>query len=163
MNIENAVHERLINNKLTLSVAESCTGGLVSARLTSMPGSSGYFLGSVVVYSNALKTKLLAIDEEFIALHGAVSEHVVTSMLEGVLHLTGSDYGIAVSGIAGPDGGSAEKPVGTVWCAVGDRFGNRRVWLLQAKGNREMIVERSVNALLVELLAQVLLREDPVG
>lgn len=105
----------------TLATAESCTGGGIASAITSVPGSSEYFLGTVVAYSNALKQQLLKVPEHIIQEYGAVSEQVVRAMAEGVLHLTGSDYAIAVTGIAGPDGGTPEKPVGTVWIAVGDK------------------------------------------
>lgn len=150
--LEEAVHERFIRNKWTLSAAESCTGGSVAARLTQFPGSSKYFLGSIVAYSNALKTEFLGVPEELLKEKGAVSEEAVRAMLSGLFERTKSDFGIAVSGIAGPSGGTPEKPVGTVWCAVGKRDEETHVWKFIAHGNREMIIDRSVNALLGKLL-----------
>ena len=98
----------LIQNNMTLSTAESCTGGLLSARITGVPGSSAYFLGTVVAYSNEVKTKVLGVSAELIAERGAVSEEVAAAMARGVRNLTGSSIGIGITGIAGPGGGSAE-------------------------------------------------------
>jgi nicotinamide-nucleotide amidase len=102
----------------TLTVAESCTGGLVGERLTRVPGSSEYFLGGVIVYTNELKSQLLGIPAALIAEHGAVSEPVARAMAESVLRTLGSDYGIGITGVAGPGGGSEAKPVGTVHIAL---------------------------------------------
>jgi len=103
----------------TVGTAESCTGGYIAHNITAIPGSSAYFKGSVVTYANEMKTKLLGVKEETLATHGAVSEATVREMVVGALQLLETDYVIAVSGIMGPDGGSPEKPVGTVWIAVG--------------------------------------------
>lgn len=103
---------------LTLSVAESCTGGALSAMFTVMPGASEYFLGSVVSYSNDVKTALLAVSEQSLREHGAVSREVAEQMAAGARKVCGSDCSIATTGIAGPDGGTPQKPVGTVWIAV---------------------------------------------
>ena len=103
----------------TVGTAESCTGGYIAHNITAIPGSSAYFKGSVVTYANEMKTKLLGVKEETLATHGAVSEATVREMVAGALQLLETDYAIAVSGIMGPDGGSPEKPVGTVWIAVG--------------------------------------------
>lgn len=109
----------LLNEKgLTLSTAESCTGGNVARLITSVPGSSGYFTGSVVAYDNRIKTDLLKVDAQLINRKGVVSRDVVEQMAEGVKHLCGTDTAIATSGIAGPDGGTDEKPVGTTWISV---------------------------------------------
>ncbi len=104
----------------TLSTAESCTGGLIASMLTQVPGSSAGFHAGFVTYSNAIKSSVLGVSENSLSTHGAVSEPVVVEMVEGALAKSGSDYAIAVSGIAGPDGGSADKPVGTVWLAWGN-------------------------------------------
>lgn len=105
----------LLEKDLTLSVAESCTGGLCSSRFTDIAGSSAYFLGGVVTYSNDSKEKLLGVSADTITRFGAVSEQVVSEMALGARELFGTDIGISISGIAGPGGGTAEKPVGTVW------------------------------------------------
>lgn len=102
-------------------LAESCTGGLIASQLTRVPGSSQIFEAGYVTYSNAMKTKLLGVDPALLAEHGAVSEPVVRAMAEGALQHSGADYAISVSGIAGPEGGSEDKPVGTVWIGWGDR------------------------------------------
>lgn len=102
----------------TLGSAESCTGGRIGSKITSIPGSSAYYLGGVVSYANSIKHRLLRVPEETIQTYGAVSEETVRAMLDGVQATLGVDYAIAVSGIAGPGGGSAEKPVGTVWIGV---------------------------------------------
>lgn len=150
--IELLLHEQFIKKKLTLSLAESCTGGSFAARLTRLPGASQYFLGSVVAYSNAMKIQWLGVQESLIVEKGAVSEEVVAQMLKGVMERTGSDYGAAVSGIAGPDGGTPDKPVGTVWHAVGRRGERPHIWKTLVQGNREVVIERSVDALIAELL-----------
>ncbi len=108
----------LIEKGNTLSVAESCTGGYISHLITLIPGSSGFFKGGIIAYSNELKENLLQVSPLILKEYGAVSEQVVRQMADGVRHVSGTDYAIATSGIAGPDGGTEEKPVGTVWMAV---------------------------------------------
>src|SRR6056297_3027645 len=103
---------------LRLATAESCTGGRIASVLTSVPGSSDVFNGSIVAYQNAVKSKLLNVPEAVIAEYGAVSEPVVKYMAEGVMKQLNADAAIAVSGIAGPGGGSPDKPVGTTWIAI---------------------------------------------
>ena len=115
----------LLDRGATLAVAESCTGGLVGARVTSVRGSSRYFLGGVIAYDNAVKERLLAVDGEALRRSGAVSAEVARQMAAGVRHLLGADYGIGITGIAGPDGGSARKPVGLVFVAVAGARGCR--------------------------------------
>ncbi|NSL87921.1 CinA family nicotinamide mononucleotide deamidase-related protein [Chitinophaga solisilvae] len=105
----------------TVGTAESCTGGLIASWITDIPGSSAYFKGSVVTYSNDMKMKLLGVKPATLQAHGAVSEETVKEMLGGALALLETDYAVAVSGIMGPDGGTEEKPVGTVWIAAGSR------------------------------------------
>jgi len=114
---------RLLQDKgATVATAESCTGGTIAQLLTSIPGSSAWFGGSVVSYASAVKVALLDVPAAVIAESGVVSEAVVTRMVSGVLGRINADYAIATSGIMGPDGGTAEVPVGTVWIAVGDRL-----------------------------------------
>jgi nicotinamide-nucleotide amidase len=112
--MESVVGEMLAQKGLTLSVAESCTGGLISHLLTNVPGSSDYFQGGVTVYSDQSKVDLLDVSPETIRTHGAVSDQAVKEMAEGVRRKLKTDISIAVSGVAGPAGGSKEKPVGTV-------------------------------------------------
>ena len=116
--MQELVHGILTRRGLTLATAESCTGGTIASRFTAMPGASAYFLCGVVAYSNEAKTKLLGVDPDAIARHGAVSEEVARQMAEGARRTASADYAVATTGIAGPAGGSAEKPVGTVWIAV---------------------------------------------
>jgi nicotinamide-nucleotide amidase len=104
----------------TMSTAESCTGGNIAHLITSIPGSSAYFYGSVVSYDNSIKQNVLGVKTETLQTAGAVSEETVKEMVHGVLNVMQTDYAIAVSGIMGPDGGTPDKPVGTVWVAVGN-------------------------------------------
>lgn len=149
--IEVAIQDLLVQKDWTLCTAESCTGGAIAARLTKIPGSSQYFLGGFVTYSNQLKESLLHVDSEIILRDGAVNEETVIAMAKGALHSTGSDFSIAVSGIAGPTGGSESKPVGTIWIGIGKKDGTVCTHKIKAYGNREMIIERGVNAALGEL------------
>ncbi|MBN1767133.1 MAG: competence/damage-inducible protein A [Prolixibacteraceae bacterium] len=112
------VGKMLMEKKATVATAESCTGGQIAHSITSVPGSSGWFKGSVVAYSNDIKTDVLKVNPNDIEKHGAVSEQVVRQMADGVRKLCNADYAVATSGVAGPDGGTEEKPVGTVWIAV---------------------------------------------
>ena len=153
--IDEAIHQIFSNNPWTLSLAESCTGGGIASRLTRYPGSSKYFLGSVVSYSNLLKQELLKVSPKTLEKYGAVSEQTVLEMVTGIQNLTGSTYALAVSGIAGPDGGTPEKPVGTVWGAIIKERHAPKAWKFKAFGNREMIIERSINALLSQLWLEV--------
>jgi len=132
---EKLIGKLLSDRQLTLATAESCTGGHIAHLITSVPGSSRYFIGSVVAYSNEIKERILGISKETLQKHGAVSEVVVEEMALGVKNLYQTDFAIATSGIAGPDGGTAEKPVGTTWIAVASdrqiktekyQFGNLR-------------------------------------
>jgi nicotinamide-nucleotide amidase len=130
--MEGVVGEMLLRKKLTLSVAESCTGGLIGNLLTNVPGSSGYFLGGMIVYGNQAKMDLLRVSKETLDTHGAVSDPVAREMAAGVRRELKTDLGLSVTGIAGPDGGTAEKPVGTVYIglASGDETfsGKYRFW-----------------------------------
>ncbi|MCX6997316.1 MAG: nicotinamide-nucleotide amidohydrolase family protein [Kiritimatiellaeota bacterium] len=121
--MEEAVGQLLAARQQTLAVAESCTGGLIGHRLTQVAGSSAYFLGGVIAYANASKIRDLGVPETLLAQHGAVSEETALAMAEGVRARFGADFGLAVTGVAGPAGGTAEKPVGTVWLAVADAAG----------------------------------------
>ena len=114
------LHQLMIDKGLTLSLAESCTGGSIASRITDLPGSSEYFLGSAVTYSNEAKMSILGVDANTISKHGAVSRETSVEMALGASKAFGSDYAASITGIAGPDGGSKEKPVGTVWMTVTD-------------------------------------------
>lgn len=119
--MQEVIGKILLKDKKKISTAESCTGGSIASLITSVPGSSAYFEGSVVSYSNNIKKSLLGVNENTLEKYGAVSEETVKEMLSGLLNTMNTDYGIAVSGIMGPDGGTPEKPVGTVWIAVGNK------------------------------------------
>ena len=116
--LEMVIGDLLRGNGQTISTAESCTGGAIAKKITSVPGSSDYFKGSVVAYSNEIKQKLLKVTQKSLSDHGAVSREVVLEMAEGVKYLLNTDFAIATSGVAGPGGGSQEKPVGTTWIAI---------------------------------------------
>ena len=131
--LETALGKLLKNAGKTIALAESCSGGYVSHLITTVPGSSAYFQGAVVPYHNAFKERILGVKSETLSSHGAVSEATVAEMAEGVRALFNSDYGLASSGIAGPDGGTADKPVGTVWigCAGPEGVETRKLQLTQ--------------------------------
>jgi PncC family amidohydrolase len=116
--IEISIGELLRSRALRLATAESCTGGLIGHRLTDIPGSSDYFLGGVIAYANAVKIKALGVNAQTLEEHGAVSRETVLEMASGVRQALASDIGLAVSGIAGPGGGTTEKPVGLVWIGL---------------------------------------------
>ena len=145
--LQEALAEILKEKKATISTAESCTSGNIARLITSVPGSSAYFKGGIAAYSNEVKTALLKVPEEILEKHGAVSREVVEQMVKGQLELFNTDYGIAVSGIAGPDGGTPEKPVGTTWIAVGNKnkiiarkytFGTRRLLNVRFASSKAM-------------------------
>ena len=121
--VDTLVATALLQRGETLAVGESCTGGGLGARLTALPGASKWFVGGAITYSNAAKTALLGVDPEVIARHGAVSEACVVQMAAGARRVTGAGWGIAITGIAGPDGGTLEKPLGLVWIGVADPDG----------------------------------------
>lgn len=118
MSFEVELGERLRERGLTMATAESCSGGLIAHRITNVAGSSAYFLGGAVTYANAAKTRVLGVRPETLDAHGAVSEAVAREMVAGAKALFGADVAVAVTGIAGPGGGTAEKPVGLVYMAV---------------------------------------------
>ena len=115
------IQEKAISKGITVGTAESCTGGKIAHRLTQIPGSSQYYLGSIVAYDYGLKTKMLHVKEDTLLSYGAVSEETVIEMKEGLLEVLGVDVALSISGIAGPGGGTPDKPVGTVWMAVGNK------------------------------------------
>lgn len=145
--MEKVLGNLLIKQNKTVSTAESCTGGYIAHLLTAMPGSSGFYQGSIISYSNEVKQAVLGVKEETLQAHGAVSEAVVRSMLTGSLKTISSNYGIAVSGIMGPDGGTADKPVGTVWIAVGN-LDKQQTQKMHFRFNRQRNIQlTAVNAL----------------
>ena len=152
-----ALGESLRRRGWSMATAESCTGGLIAAACTSVAGSSDWFERGFVSYSNAAKTELLGVDAALIAAHGAVSESVVRAMALGALSRAGVDLAVAVTGIAGPGGGSADKPVGTVWLGLARRGppGDALVQAerLQLGGDRSAVREQTLRIALQRLRA----------
>ena len=151
--LEALVGGLLAQNGQTIATAESCTGGRLAAALNAQSGSSAYYMGSVIAYDNSVKTNLLGVSQETLNTDGAVSESTVRQMAEGVRRLLGTDYAIATSGIAGPTGGTAEKPVGTVWIAWATPEGTKaQCFHFGAAREREQITQRAVTAALVGMV-----------
>ncbi|CAI2792679.1 Uncharacterized protein (competence- and mitomycin-induced) [Serratia grimesii] len=134
-----AVGEKLKANGQWITCAESCTGGGIAKAITDIAGSSAYFDRGFVTYSNAAKYELLGVAEGTLVAHGAVSEEVVREMAQGALHAAQANLALSVSGIAGPDGGSAEKPVGTVWFGFAERTGRVLARKMQFAGDRDAV------------------------
>lgn len=160
-NIEEAVHQIFIENGLMLGAAESCTGGALAAALTAIPDSSKYFLGSIVSYSNLLKEKALEVTSETLETYGAVSDETVQEMIKGVFRICSSDYAVAISGIAGPSGGTEEKPVGTVYIAIGSKGNAIFSGKIMAQGDRASIIEYTIHFALSSLWRYVVFKEPP--
>ena len=155
--LETVIGKLLTDNQLTLGIAESCTGGYVSAQITKVPGASAYFKGSIVSYSNDVKINQLGVSADTLAQHGAVSEETIRQMAEGIRKTLGTSVGIATSGIAGPDGSTPDKPVGTVWiaCATNRRTVTRLLTLGQYRDqNIQLTATYVLNMLREELLIQ---------
>jgi PncC family amidohydrolase len=156
MSIEERVGELLRRRGLTLAAAESCTGGLLSHRLTNVSGSSAYYLGGIVAYDNRVKETLLGVRPQTLRAHGAVSEETAREMAQGARQRLGADVGISITGIAGPTGGTAEKPVGLMYVAVSwaDEERCRRFVLAQDRlGNKQASVEAAMR-LVVDALQE---------
>ncbi|MBQ5594685.1 MAG: competence/damage-inducible protein A [Alistipes sp.] len=148
--VEAQLHDILTKRGKTLAVAESCTGGMIASKFTAMTGASAYFRGGVVAYANEVKRDILGVRMEDIECFGAVSEVVALEMAEGVRRITGADYAIATTGIAGPTGGSKHKPVGTVWMAIATPEGSRAV-MRNSGTDRGQIISRA-SAYAIEML-----------
>ena len=145
--------KKLINEGRTVATAESCTGGLIAKRLTDVPGASSVYLGSCVTYANSAKEALVGVKHETLEKYGAVSEQTATEMARGVRKALGADIGISTTGIAGPGGGTPEKPVGTVWVGISSEKGDRAL-LLHLSPRRERSYIRTLaasNALYIAL------------
>ncbi len=152
---EERINELMARHRLTLGCAESCTGGLIGHRLTNVPGSSSYFIASIVAYAYEAKEALLGVPHDVLIREGAVSEAVVLAMARGVRRVLGTDIGVAVTGIAGPGGATPTKPVGLTYLglvAPGVERVQRHVW----SGDRVSNKERSADALLQMLLTYLL-------
>jgi PncC family amidohydrolase len=145
--LENLIHAHLQAGDLKLSAAESCTGGLVSHRITNVAGSSAYFPGGIVAYSYEAKVRLLGVSWDTLNAHGAVSEETVLEMARGALKLFDADIAVSISGIAGPGGGMPEKPVGTTWLGLSTSNGEWARHFLW-DGDREQNKHRSSEAAL---------------
>ena len=156
--VDEQVARLLVEQRLTVATAESCTGGLLAARLTNRPGSSAYVHGGLIVYANAAKTELAGVPAALIERHGAVSSEVAAALADGARERVPSDIGIGITGVAGPDGGSPEKPVGLVWIALSAADGRRVVRRTDQRGTRADIRERSATAAM-HLLRRLLLGE----
>lgn len=137
--------------KLTLATAESCTGGLLASRLTDVAGSSGYFLGGVVSYAYSAKETLLGIEHALLVAEGAVNETVAQQMARSVRERLGADVAVSITGVAGPTGGTPEKPVGLVWIGLADAQGERAeryLWASDRIGNKRQSVEKALQLLI---------------
>jgi nicotinamide-nucleotide amidase len=156
--LEQVIHQWMIDHNKTLSTAESCTGGTIASMLTKLPGASKYFEGSTVCYSYEIKERLLGVKTETLNTYGAVSEETVKEMVEGALKLHQTDYTVAVSGIAGPDGGTEEKPVGTVWIAIGGPEGTKTKKFRFSTNRERNITMASLSAL--NMLRRYLLKQE---
>lgn len=151
MNTLEAVTTRLLEQNHTVTCAESCTGGLLAAELTRLPGSSNWFDMGFITYSNAAKEQLLGVNTATLDFYGAVSEETVREMALGALLAAKADFALSISGIAGPGGGSDEKPVGTVWFGLA---GKQHIWAEKAcfEGGRDAVRARAVQFALAFLL-----------
>lgn len=149
--VSQVLGDLLTERELTVACAESCTGGNIAHKITQNLGSSAYFLGSVVSYSNDVKANVLNVSRNDLGRYGAVSREVVSEMSQGVSELMHSDCALATSGIAGPDGGSQFKPVGTVWMSA--KYGNKIVTeLIHFQGSRDNVIESATNHVMVMLI-----------
>lgn len=153
MSFEEQIHKWMIKNQKTLCLAESCTGGHLAARFSSIADASQYFLGSLVTYSNYLKQAVLKVSNSTLLENGAVSRATANEMLLGLMKLSDADFGIAVTGIAGPTGGTKEKPVGTVFAAMGIAHKKPHVFEYHFAGSRKQVIESSCDRILSDLLS----------
>ncbi|HEV2261247.1 MAG TPA: competence/damage-inducible protein A [Candidatus Rubrimentiphilum sp.] len=156
-----SIHVLLQQTRRTIAVAESCTGGSISARLTSAPGASKSFLGGIVAYDNAVKVNFVGVNAHTIAAHGAVSEETCVEMARGIREKLHASIGLAITGIAGPDGGTAEKPIGLIWIAAADGEGARTL-KLNLPGDRAAIQTRATVAAL-GFLWKMLAAAEPIS
>ena len=155
--ISREISELMWKDGITLATAESCTAGNLSAAITAIPGSSHYYKGGVVAYANQVKENILRVNTNTIEIHGVVSEETVSEMVKGAMDVLNADYAIATSGIAGPGGGSPEKPVGTIWIAAGSR--NKIVTMkLDGDDGREQNIAKATKSALH--LMRDLLKEE---
>ena len=154
IDIAGAVLQLLEAQGQSVSTAESCTGGAVAQMLTAVPGASASYMGSVVAYDNRVKREVLGVPESALQMHGAVSEAVVRAMAEGVRQKLGTTWGVSTSGVAGPSGGTEDKPVGMVWMAVAGPHGSM-AWVHRFGSQRARIVQRASRRILTHLHQEV--------
>jgi PncC family amidohydrolase len=152
--VEEQIGKLLLKNQLSLATAESCTGGLIAHRITNISGSSQYFLGGVVAYSNQVKNELLGVPADVLGSFGAVSEQTVLAMAAGVRRLLKADIGLAISGIAGPSGGTPEKPVGLTWIGLSSEKASA-AYAYNWPGDRLQVKEQSAEQALRLLLEYI--------
>jgi PncC family amidohydrolase len=157
--LETLIGRLLKQAGLSLAAAESCTGGLLSHRLTNVPGASDYFLGAIIAYANQIKTQHLDVRQETLQKHGAVSEETVLEMARGVRLNFNADIGVAISGIAGPSGGTPQKPVGLTWIGL-STIQTEKAWHFIWPGDRLAVKEQAANQTL-QLLADFLINQYP--
>lgn len=158
INMKSTIHQlaaAMAKRQWTLVTAESCTGGGVAARLTAEPGSSTWFEGGFVTYTNAMKQRLLGLTTDLLAQHGAVSRACVEAMAQGALANSPAQLSVAISGVAGPGGGSLEKPVGTVWIAWADADSQLSSHCFRFDGDRQSVRDQAVEQAIAGLLALI--------
>ncbi len=159
MNPDHELADLFRTSGMTLALAESCTGGMIAARVTASPGCSVWFRGGVVAYANEVKHQLLGVPHLILEQHGAVSEPVARAMATGAQQRCGADLGLAITGIAGPDGGTSDKPVGTVYLALADQDGCEVV-RCQFSGDRAAVRQQSVEKGLLMLKVRLMVSES---
>ena len=152
--ISEIIQKKLIKRTWSFSTAESCTGGNIAHQITLIPGSSDYFKGSVVAYSNAVKENVLSVNSSDIEKYGVVSETVACQMADGVRELLKTDFAVSTTGIAGPTGGNKEKPIGTVWIGVSS-FSKTFAKKFRFDGNRTEVIEKATQKALEMLVNEV--------
>jgi PncC family amidohydrolase len=160
LSLSTEVGSILLAHRYTISTAESCTGGLLSHTLTGISGSSAYFMGGVVAYSNQIKEQALGVQEQTLIEFGAVSDQTAREMAEGIRNQFDTDIGLSTTGVAGPTGGTADKPVGLVWIGICTP-GGTQAFECHFTGDRLTVMHRTVEEVLTRLLAQLKGYEEP--
>lgn len=157
--LESVVGRMLSDRKRTICTAESCTGGLVGHRLTNIAGSSAYVMGGIIAYSNLVKQQVLGVSESTLIRYGAVSEQTALEMALGALRVIGADIAVSITGIAGPGGGTAEKPVGLTYIGLADKDGiyqvERHIWQSDREGNKHASAEATLQLIMTYLQSKI--------
>lgn len=157
--LESVVGRMLSDRKRTICTAESCTGGLVGHRLTNIAGSSAYVMGGIIAYSNLVKQQVLGVSESTLIRYGAVSEQTALEMALGALRVIGADIAVSITGIAGPGGGTAEKPVGLTYIGLADKDGiyqvERYIWQSDREGNKHASAEAALRLIMTYLQGKI--------